>query len=396
MSEKIKRRIRLFFPFVVLLLGIMTSTVLLVRTYQQIAFKHISSFCEIALENSPEIQPQLLSTLKEYHTLTEEEISESAFLEKYGYRVDEFCQGVPYYTIIVIQVIVFILTTGVFVCRDVLYRKWKYKRIDELTEYLEQVNTGGSGTLIQTQEDDYSHLQDQIYKTVTALNQTRENAVRSKKKFAENLANIAHQLKTPITAAVLSLQFMKRNVPEMHVMQLEKQLNRLNQLEECLLTLSRIDAGALPLNNSKVDIFTALNLAADNLNDLLWKYNVSIEIPDKGCIEFWGDMEWTMEALMNLMKNCMEHSQPGGTVHCDYTENPLYKEIRIWDTGSGFDTEDIPHLFERFYRGKRAVGNGIGIGLSLAQSIIELQNGTISAYNQQNGGACFEIRVYSH
>ena len=76
--------------------------------------------------------------------------------------------------------------------------------------------------------------------------------------------------------------------------------------------------------------------------------------------------------------------------------NPLYKEIRIWDMGSGFDPDDIPHLFERFYRGKRAVGNGIGIGLSLAQSILELQNGTISAYNLQNGGACFEIRVYSH
>ena len=103
-----------------------------------------------------------------------------------------------------------------------------------------------------------------------------------------------------------------------------------------------------------------------------------------------------MEALINNMKNCMEHSQPGGTIHCDYSGNPLYKEIRIWDMGSGFDPDDIPHLFERFYRGKRAVGNGIGIGLSLAQSILELQNGTISAYNLQNGGACFEIRVFSH
>lgn len=113
-------------------------------------------------------------------------------------------------------------------------------------------------------------------------------------------------------------------------------------------------------------------------------------------LNFGGDLEWTMEAFINLLKNCMEHSQPSGTVHCVYSGNPLYVEIRIWDDGTGFDTEDLPYLFERFYRGKRAVGNGIGIGLALARSIFELQNGIITAYNLQNGGACFEIRIYSH
>lgn len=173
-------------------------------------------------------------------------------------------------------------------------------------------------------------------------------------------------------------------------------MERLNRLEESLLTLSKIDAGTLPLNHTRVDIYTALNLATENLDDLLRKEEVSVEIPDNGCIEFFGDMEWTMEALINLLKNCMEHSKPGGMIHCDYTENPLYVEILIWDEGKGFDPEDIPHLFERFYRGRRAAGNGIGIGLALAKSIFELQNGTITARNLQGGGACFEIRVYSH
>ena len=103
-----------------------------------------------------------------------------------------------------------------------------------------------------------------------------------------------------------------------------------------------------------------------------------------------------MEALINLLKNCMEHSRPGGTVHCDYLSNPLYAEIQIWDDGTGFDTEDLPHLFERFYRGRRAVGSGIGIGLALAKEIFELQNGTIQSRNLQGGGACFEIKIYRH
>lgn len=160
--------------------------------------------------------------------------------------------------------------------------------------------------------------------------------------------------------------------------------------------LSKMDAGTLLLKQEKVDIYTVLNLAAENISDLLLKEHISVDIPDKGCIEFFGDLEWTMEALINLMKNCMEHSHSGGHVYCDYTWNPLYAEIQIWDEGRGFALEDLPHLFERFYRGKYAVSNGIGIGLALARSIFELQNGTVTARNLQAGGACFEIRIYSH
>lgn len=160
--------------------------------------------------------------------------------------------------------------------------------------------------------------------------------------------------------------------------------------------LSRIDAGTLLLKQESVDLYTALHLAAENLSDLLRDNHISVEIPYNGCIEFSGDLEWTMEAFINLMKNCMEHSQPGGIIHCDYSRNPLYSKIRIWDDGAGFDPEDLPHLFDRFYRGRHAAGNGIGIGLALARSIFELQNGTISAYNRRNSGACFEVRLYSH
>ena len=113
-----------------------------------------------------------------------------------------------------------------------------------------------------------------------------------------------------------------------------QQLKRLHRLEGSLLTLSQIDAGTLPLQREKVDLYTVLHLAAENLNDLLQEKSISVTIPEKGCVEFWGDVEWTMEALINLIKNCMEHSNPGGAVHCDYAGNPLYAEIRVWDDGA--------------------------------------------------------------
>ena len=395
MREGRTQKILLLLPFAVLLTGTLLTLTLFLRAYRQTAFEHTSALCEIILENTPEAEPQLLEALKDYHALTEQELKGNSYLEKYGYRMDDFCKGFPP-DIFLFPLLSFLASACAFVFGILLFRRKNRRRIADLTGYLERVNTGTGGTLIQAREDEYSHLQDEIYKTVTTLYQTREAAVAAKKNFAENLANIAHQLKTPITASFLSLQLLKQERPGTYAAQIGRQLERLSRLEESLLTLSRIDAGALPLKQEKVDLYTVLNLAADNLDDLLRKNHISVEIPENGCIEFSGDLEWTMEALINLFKNCMEHSRPGGTVHCDYAGNPLYVQIRIWDEGAGFDTEDLPHLFERFYRGRGAAGDGIGIGLALARSIFELQNGILSACNLQNGGACFEIRIYSH
>lgn len=395
MSEKRKQKILLIFPFAVLAMGMLLTTFFFLHTYRQIAFEHTSALCETILANAPETEPQLLAALKDYHTLTEHDLSANDFLEKYGYRADDFCYDFPLDTVL-FPILFFFATACAFVTGIFLSYSKNRKRIADLTAYLEQVNTGADKTLIQTKEDAYSHLQDEIYKTVTMLYQTRETAVAAKTNFAENLANIAHQLKTPITAAFLSLQLMEKEIPEAYVKPIRQQLKRLNDLEESLLMLSKIDAGTLPLKWETVDLYTVLNLAAENLTDLLRKNKISVDIPENGCIAFWGDLEWTMEALINLIKNCMEHSKPGGVVHCDYSGNPLYVKIRVWDDGVGFDTEDLPHLFDRFYRGRRTTSNGIGIGLALARSIVELQNGTITAGNLKNGGACFEIRIYRH
>ena len=395
MTEIRKQRLTVLIPVLVCVVSIIGITVFWQYEYRQTAFEHVSKLCEIIIENYPEGEEQALSALKQYHTLAEQEVKGNQFLKQYGYRNHEFCEGVPWNFFIPSVILIFLVICG-FLLTVWRMNKRNRMRIEELTSYLEQVNVGAAGTVIQVKEDEFSHLQDEIYKTVTSLYQTREAAVQAKVNFADNLANIAHQLKTPITSAFLSLQLMKNATPNIYGEQIERQLDRLNRLEESLLTLSKIDAGTLHMEFSQVDIYTALNLAAENLNDLLLKENVSVDIPDHGCIEIYGDMEWIMEALMNLMKNCMEHSKHGGTIHCDYSSNPLYAEILIWDDGEGFQAEDIPHLFERFYRGKGAAGNGIGIGLSLAHSIFELQNGNITARNLPEGGACFEIRVYSH
>lgn len=393
MTEMKKKRFAVFIPMLLCLIGAIGVSAFWMQEYRQLSFEQISKFSGIMIEEYSEVEPQVLSAVKEYMSMEESEIRDNDFLEQYGYSSNEFW-GERQRKMLVPCAILLIMIVGSFTFVLRYLDKRNRTRIMELTNYLEKINTGAGGTVIQIKEDEFSHLQDEIYKTVTSLYRTREAAVQVKRNFADNLANIAHQLKTPITAAFLSLQLMKKTTPNVYGEQIEGQLERLNRLEESLLTLSKIDSGTLPMEYSQVDIYTALNLASENLNDLLVKEQISVDISENGCVEIYGDLEWTMEALMNLMKNCMEHSKPGGVIHCDYSGNPLYAEILIWDDGEGFQTEDIPHLFERFYRGKKAVGNGIGIGLSLAKSIFEMQNGNITARNLPEGGACFEVRVY--
>lgn len=368
-------------------------TAVLVCVYDSRAsFAVLDGICAEVLAKDEKAGEVLLQTLKEYTTQGGAKGQEA--LSRWGYQASDFWNPV-YKTIFPGAAVVFLAGAFLFAGTFLYRNKKEAKRIRTLERYLEQVNTGKAGILTVSGEDEFSRLEDEIYKTVTFLYRTRDAAVQAKNEFAKNLSNIAHQIKTPITAMSLSLQMIKQENGGKALCQMQKQLGRLMRLEESLLLLSRLDAGTLHLKKERTDIFTLLVLAADNLQELLTAAGVTVDIPENGEMAVTADLDWTMEAVSNLMKNCMEHNK-GGTIYCTYGQNPLYTEIAIWDEGEGFAKEDIPHLFERFYRGKNADEGGIGIGLALAKEIIERQNGTIRAKNRPSGGACFEIRIYSH
>ena len=371
--------------------------------YSRLQFDLVNVICGEVLEQEPEMKHIVSAALKEYTGGNADGVATGDVLSVLGYDISDFSDSSVIYDIM-------FATTGflagifLFAMTYAFRNKTEAKRIEELSDYLEQVNMGKAVVLSASGEDLFSKLEDEIYKTVTFLYQTKDAAVQAKNDFAENLSNIAHQIKTPITAISLSLQTlsempMKKEYEKDRMEQIKKQLNRLIHLEESLLVLSRLDAGTLMFQKEDVDVFTLLVLAADNLQELFADSGTFIDIPESGEMAVKADLNWTMEAVINVMKNCMEHNA-GGTVHCSYGQNPLYTEILIWDEGDGFAKEDIPHLFKRFYRGKNADaggnirGSGIGIGLALSKEIIEHQNGTIRAKNLPNGGACFEIRLY--
>lgn len=402
-----RKTIRLLLGLVlsVSLLSVSITAVLMAKQYHHMQFQLLGNICRRITEQDPEAEPVVLKALKGYQDnsadgLTEGPESPGAdYLQAYGYREKDFL--VPTQRAVLLLAAAGFLCGGFLFLSAFLYRNRRERlRIQALTEYLEAMNHGGSARILMAEEDEFSRLQDEIYKTVTFACQTRDGALEARQNFAENLSNIAHQLKTPITAMSLSAQMIcvqagNPSSVKAHAAQMEKQLKRLTHLEEALLLLSRLDSGTLPMELQAVDVFTLLTLAADNLQEVWEGLGVSADIPEMGEVQVKADLEWTMEAVMNLMKNCGEHSPEGGVVRCAYHQTPLYTEILIRDEGDGFAGEDIPHLFQRFYRGQRAKDGGIGIGLSIAKAILERENGTITARNLPEGGACFEIRIYT-
>ncbi len=394
MSGQKHIRVTLGLVISVSLVAAAVSALLTSYHYSRLQFEVLNIICGEVMEQEPETKNIISATLKKYTGGNPDGVAKEDVLSALGYRSSDFSGSSSLQNILLAST-GFVMGILLFIVTFLHRNKTEATRIQALEEYLEQVNTGRAAIMPASREDDFSKLEDEIYKTVTFLYQTKDRAVQVKNDFAENLFNIAHQIKTPLTAISLSVQMLKQNMDNKHLEQVGKQLLRLTHLEEALLVLSRIDAGTLHLQRDEIDVFTLLVLAADNLQELFVSSHTSVDIPEQGEMLVTVDLDWTMEAVMNLMKNCMEHS-PGGTIHCSYAQNPLYTEIQIRDDGEGFANEDIPHIFERFYRGRNACDGCIGIGLALSKEIIERQNGTIRAKNVPDGGALFEIRFYSH
>ena len=271
-----------------------------------------------------------------------------------------------------------------------LSRRAAHRQRQQLIRLLEAARTGQPLPLLTGDgmaEGSCARLADEIQKTVTELSLTRQAAVKARDRFAQNLANIAHQLKTTLTALSLAAQSAGAD-------SMAAPLARLTGLEESLLLLARLDTGALPLHPKPCDLYTLLMMAADNLQNLAESAGVTLDIPELEPIPVTCAPDWTMEALLNLMKNCVEHAPAGSAVRCSCRRNALYTEVVLQDAGAGFSPADLDHLFERFYRGEHPSPHSTGLGLAIAKELLERQNALVHAENAPDGGGRFVVRFY--
>ncbi len=282
-----------------------------------------------------------------------------------------------------------------------IFTKKRFDRLKSLSADADRMLHGERNlNFTNYQEGELAILANEVEKLLLRLTEQSDTLLKEKRYLSDSLADISHQLRTPLTSLHLLLTRIQETGDEREKRRLAYQgvqiLGRIDWLVDALLKISKIDAGTAVFAKERVDAGRLVEKALEPLGIPmeLREQTVVREIEEQA--GFMGDAAWTMEALGNILKNCMEHTGQGGTLWIHVSENHLYTEFRIEDNGSGIDPEDLPHLFERFYKGKDASDSSVGIGLALSRMIVCAQNGTLKAENRMQGGACFLMRFYKN
>lgn len=276
------------------------------------------------------------------------------------------------------------------------YLNVRNKKIDELNNYLSELNRGDyTHHVASYQEGELSILQSELYKLSVTLNHQNETLLNSQRFIQDSLNDIAHQIKTPLTSIMVMIDLMQEKIlpyekQKEFTLSIQKQLNRLKNLVNQLLILSKLEAEVIEYHPTRISdneffrrVFVPFEIMMD-LKDIDYVGEYSQEEVDI-------DVDWTIEAVSNIVKNAIEHLPNGGKLNIISQVTPLFWRIEITDNGTGIDPQDVEHIFERFYKGKNSSTESVGIGLNMSERIITQQNGKIFVESKENGFTRFRI-----
>jgi len=351
--------------------------------YNQLSFKQLTKDVNTWVGG-------VISTIQEkYPDITEEEVINNFTIyknKKSYYCSTDFFEKFFYF---------FHFTTPSFTLY--LYYK-KNKIINQIINSVKELNKKNYVLEIEEQgESELSILKNELYKITVMLKEESENAGDEKKCLSKAVEDISHQLKTPLTSIRILLDNLEETKMDEKtrkecIRDISKQLENMNFLTITLLKLARFDAGVIVMKKEKISATNLFSKIKSDLAILLELKNQKLLIEENHDIELEGDYNWQVEAFTNIVKNCSEHSKPGSVIEVFFHETPFYSRIQIQDHGEGISKKDIKHIFERFYKSSNASRNSIGIGLSLAKTIIEENNGYITCKSEEGIGTTFEIK----
>ena len=278
------------------------------------------------------------------------------------------------------------------------YKNKKSKKIENIINYIEEINKKNYNLKIEENtEDELSNLTNELYKITIMLKEQAELSKKDKNVLQRSLEDISHQIKTPLTSISIMLYNIKEN-PQMDlhtrqefIYEISRQIEWINWLVISLLKLSKLDSNTVDFKHEEIN--------AENLiNNVIKNLAIPLDIKQQSVIvtgnneTFIGDYNWELEALTNIVKNCIEHTPENKKIYINCEKNNFNTKIVIRDEGNGIDREDIKHIFERFYKGKNSSENSVGIGLALSKSIIEKDNGYILCTSEVGKGTTFEVK----
>ena len=257
---------------------------------------------------------------------------------------------------------------------------------------IEQINKKNYALNIdKISEDELSILRQEIYKTTIMLKEDAYNSKKDKLELKDSLSNISHQLKTPLTSILIILENLEDN-PDMDnkvrldfIRDIKREIININFLVQSLLKLSKLETNTVHFLNKKILLKDIVLESVKNVSLIADVKNVKLIVDENETAYVYCDEKWQIEAFSNIIKNCIEHSYTDGVINIRIDENNLYTQVLIKDNGDGISKKDIKHIFDRFYKGENSSHDSIGIGLSLAKTIIEKSNGNISVISDKNG-----------
>lgn len=300
-----------------------------------------------------------------------------------------------------INIIYFVVVSICLVIIFIVYNANKDKKLKKITEYIEEINKKNYKLDIDSNtEDELSILQNEVYKITILLKEQAENSLNDKISLKNSISDISHQLKTPLTSITILLDNIIGN-PDMNIdtrnefiSDIRREIININFLVQALLKLSKFDANAVEFTQKEVKISKIIDSAIKNVMPLcdLQKVEIKVEVNENDTMVC--DEKWQIEAISNILKNSVEYSNSGDTILVRANKYKLYTQIDIKDNGKGITKEDIPHIFERFYKGKNSSKNSIGIGLALSKTIIDKNGGNIAVESKVGEGTRFVIKYF--
>ncbi|MGD6896770.1 sensor histidine kinase [Bacillus infantis] len=281
-----------------------------------------------------------------------------------------------------------------------IFTSWRYREIEKLSRYLRRISSGDYMLDVRdNHEGELSILKSEIYKVTIRLSEQGALLQEDKTKLTDAISDISHQLKTPLTSMMvmsdlLSDMSLADDKRKEFTRRIQVQLERIEWLVSSLLKLSKIDAGTALFKTERVNVPQLIKEAFEPLLIPIELKEQELQVRGAEGVFFTGDHNWTKEALINIIKNSIEHSSEKGRISISFSQNPLLTEIIIEDNGKGILKEDLPYIFKRFYRGKTASEDSVGIGLSMAYGIMKRQGGDIEVASKQGVGTRFTLKFY--
>ncbi len=345
----------------------------------------------------------IIDYVKDNTTLSEEDIIKMLnnktlkynLVDKYGYNIDNISvieENDNIYKKYSIIELLILLVTILLISTVLLLNKYKKKKeLEDIIKLIDNINKHNYDIEIDTMsEDELSILKSEIYKTTIMLRSIADNSIKDKENLKKSLEDISHQLKTPLTSIMINIDNILDN-PNMDevtrnsfIKKIKKETYNIKNLVTSILKLSQFDVNTIEFIKKDIKVSELIDLSIDKVSSLADLKNIKINVKGNKTDTIYCDKMWEVEALSNIIKNALEHSNIDSDIDIEYIETKVYEKITIRNYGSTINKEDQKHIFERFYKGSNSNNESVGIGLSLSKNIVTKDNGNIYIESDNN------------